>query len=178
MKNTHKHGHPSFHKHSKPTKHQFFLTLGYFCIRAAFDPNPQDFNSYIVGDCLCPDNITGGECQPGYYCPEGSNGEYQPAYYCLEGSNRACYSLVTTRWSWTVFTFLGSLYFVIDYLWCCVRSEPTECEEGSYCATPALSVVTGPCDPGFYCARAASRADPTDGVTGDVCPRGRYCGKS
>ena len=47
---------------------------GYFCIRAAFDPNPQDFNSYVVGDCLCPDNFTGGECQPGYYCPEGSNG--------------------------------------------------------------------------------------------------------
>ena len=103
------------------------LCLGYFCIRAAYDPSPQDYNSFVVGDCLCPENVTGGECQPGYYCPEGSN-------------------------------------------------EPTSCEEGKYCATPALADVTGDCDPGFYCARGASRADPTDGVTGDVCPVGRYCG--
>ena len=48
---------------------------GYFCIRAAFDPNPQDYNDYMVGDCLCPDNFTGGQCQPGYYCPGGSHGQ-------------------------------------------------------------------------------------------------------
>ena len=49
--------------------------------------------------------------------------------------------------------------------------------EGSYCATPGLPSVTGPCAPGYYCARGASRADPTDGITGDVCTPGRYCGK-
>ena len=49
--------------------------------------------------------------------------------------------------------------------------------EGSYCATPGLPSVTGPCAPGYYCARGASLADPTDGITGDICPPGRYCGK-
>ena len=48
--------------------------------------------------------------------------------------------------------------------------------EGSYCATPGLPSVSGSCDPGYYCARGASRSDPTDGITGDICPPGRYCG--
>jgi len=39
-------------------------------------------------------------------------------------------------------------------------------------------VVTGQCKAGYYCARGASREDPTDGTTGDLCPEGRYCGKS
>ena len=36
---------------------------------------------YISGDCLCPSNQTGGQCQPGYYCPVGS---YEPTP-CPEG---------------------------------------------------------------------------------------------
>ena len=43
------------------------------------------------------------------------------------------------------------------------------------CHFTGLSVVTGDCDAGYYCAGGASRSDPTDGVTGDVCPLGRYC---
>ena len=28
---------------------------------------------------------------------------------------------------------------------------------------------------GYYCTRGASQKDPTDGVTGDICPTGAYC---
>lgn len=38
-----------------------------------------------------------------------------------------------------------------------------------------LASVTGPCKQGYYCSLNAIREDPTDGVTGDVCPAGRYC---
>lgn len=39
-------------------------------------------------------------------------------------------------------------------------------------------MVTGPCDPGYFCNAGSDRADPTDGIMGNVCPEGRYCGKS
>ena len=35
--------------------------------------------------------------------------------------------------------------------------------------------MTGSCKAGYYCARGSNREDPTDGVTGDICPAGRYC---
>ena len=31
------------------------------------------------------------------------------------------------------------------------------------------------CDAGFYCIEGAIRPDPTDGITGKICPAGGYC---
>lgn len=31
------------------------------------------------------------------------------------------------------------------------------------------------CDAGFYCILGATRPDPTDGITGKICPAGGYC---
>lgn len=31
------------------------------------------------------------------------------------------------------------------------------------------------CDAGFFCVKGAVRPDPTDGVTGNICPAGGYC---
>ena len=58
----------------------------------AFDPNPQDYNTNLVCDCPLPDNITGGECQPGYYCAQGSH-EPTP---CEEGSVCAAFNFCYT----------------------------------------------------------------------------------
>ena len=33
----------------------------------------------------------------------------------------------------------------------------------------------GDCDAAFYCDRGANVSQPTDGVTGGVCPAGNYC---
>lgn len=41
----------------------------------------------------------------------------------------------------------------------------------------ALGAVTGDCRIGYYCGRGSERDDPTDGVTGNICPAGRYCSK-
>ncbi|XP_071807027.1 uncharacterized protein, partial [Asterias amurensis] len=100
---------------------------GYFCVQGSWTPQPNDFNNYTEGDCLCPSITTGGRCQPGYYCPKGS-------------------------------------------------SEPQECTEGNYCGVDGLDAVSAQCWAGYYCDRTATRPDPTDGVTGDICPAGRYCG--
>jgi len=64
---------------------------------------------HLSGDCICPSNQTGGQCQPGYYCPEGSyepvpcsegkycevagltepSGDCDPGYYCSSSAVRA-----------------------------------------------------------------------------------------
>ena len=48
---------------------------------------------------------------------------------------------------------------------------------GHYCESYGLENVTSPCDAGYYCTSGASTKAPTDGVTGNICPTGRYCPK-
>ena len=40
---------------------------------------------------------------------------------------------------------------------------------------PDFSLLPGDCDPGFYCDSGANTSQPTDGVTGNICPAGTYC---
>lgn len=34
---------------------------------------------------------------------------------------------------------------------------------------------SGPCSPGYFCTSGAYNSTPTDGVTGNICPAGKYC---
>lgn len=99
---------------------------GWFCVRAAWENRPRDYDNFTSGDCLCPSNSTGGECQPGFYCPKGSH-------------------------------------------------EPKLCTGGYYCGTKGLHSETAQCDAGWYCTGGAKISQPNDGVTGDICPEGKYC---
>ena len=49
------------------------------------------------------------------------------------------------------------------------------CTRGWYCAHDGLSAPTYQCAPGSYCTLNSSSATPRDGVTGNICPRGKYC---
>ena len=51
----------------------------------------------------------------------------------------------------------------------------TECDFGKYCMTPGLTAPEGDCEAGYYCHSGSKTPTPSDGVTGDVCPQGRYC---
>ena len=44
-----------------------------------------------------------------------------------------------------------------------------------YCDVVELDVPAGNCSDGYFCIGGADTATPTDGVTGDICPAGRYC---
>ena len=46
---------------------------------------------------------------------------------------------------------------------------------GFYCLLPGLAAVSGPCGAGFHCTRGSSVPNPTDGITGDLCPPGHFC---
>ncbi|XP_072885876.1 uncharacterized protein [Hemitrygon akajei] len=100
---------------------------GWFCVSAAWTAQPFDLDNYTTANCLCPATATGGKCQPGFYCPEGS-------------------------------------------------VEPIPCPPGAYCNDSGLSEPSGKCSPGYYCAGGARQPQNTDGITGNICPRGSYCG--
>ena len=49
------------------------------------------------------------------------------------------------------------------------------CDGGKYCERQGLTNYTGECTEGYYCESGANVSEPTDGVTGDICPVGSYC---
>lgn len=52
---------------------------------------------------------------------------------------------------------------------------PQVCDPGKYCSRPELSEPEFDCEAGYYCTSGAKQANPTDGVTGNICPKGTYC---
>lgn len=46
---------------------------------------------------------------------------------------------------------------------------------GHYCETDGLGSESGQCYGGYFCTAGSSVPNPTDGVTGDICPAGHYC---
>ena len=101
-------------------------------------------------------------CDAGKFCSGHGNpkptGLCQQGYYCPMGSTNAT----------SVICPAGSF--------CPVASEtPTPCTGGSYCDRTGLDTPTFECKEGYYCTLGASQANPTDGVTGNVCPKGNYC---
>ena len=94
-----------------------------------------------------PGTVTPAECEAGFYCPPGTN--HSTEYPCPPGTYSDHKKLNTS-------------------------DQCVECDGGSYCLGGGTS-PTGSCWAGFYCAGGSSSYSPTDGVSGDVCPRGSYC---
>lgn len=172
---------------------------GYYCVRAAWRSNPEDFSNYTQGDCLCPKNITGGKCEPGDYCPRGSQqpipctqghycelpglsavtGKCDERYFCDRRSSTKTPTDGTT----------GNICPAGRY--CPVGttkeqprcppgtfsnrtglsqiSECTPCTQGFYCQQPGLTTPTGPCAEGFYCPAGQNSSTPF------ACEPGHYC---
>ena len=91
--------------------------------------------------------ITPEECKAGNYCPPGT--KHSTEYPCPKGTYSDKKKL----------------------------NSPDQCSDclgGSYCLGGETS-PTGLCWAGFYCTGGSSTFSPTDGVSGNVCPRGFYC---
>eukprot|EP00057_Strongylocentrotus_purpuratus_P012752 XP_011667226.1 PREDICTED: neurogenic locus notch homolog protein 3 [Strongylocentrotus purpuratus] len=143
----------------------------YPCPKGTYRPNE---NGQALLDCTI--------CDPGKYCAyEGDTtvtGDCDEGFFCIQGA-------------WTAQPMDFDNYTDGDCLcpslstggrcqpgYYCPRGsiEPEKCTEGNYCDVEGLADVAGKCMEGFYCISTAVRPDPTDGITGDICPRGRYCG--
>ncbi|XP_077985305.1 uncharacterized protein LOC144439945 [Glandiceps talaboti] len=162
--------------------------LPYKCPPGYYCPNGTEYSTqypcpkgYYRGNELGQSFADCTPCDAGYYCEYEGNttvtAECDAGWFC-----------VNAAWSPRPFDFDN--YTSGDCLcpttltggqcqpgYFCPQGsfEPTPCTEGDYCEDPGLPSVSGPCDAGFYCNRTASRPDPMDGFTGDICPPGRYC---
>ena len=105
---------------------------GYFCVEGAAVADPKD-------------NITGGICPKGHYCPAGT---YDPQK-CPQGS----YSNSTGNRN---------------------ISGCQPCMPGHYCDARGLGFPSGLCDPGFYCPGGQKSPTPSDYICspGHACPAG------
>jgi hypothetical protein len=96
-----------------------------------------------------PDNKTYGvKCPEGNYCPEGTP-DPRP---CSSGTYQP---------------YIGKMS----------SDDCLACEPGFYCDNPGSNNMTEECNEGYYCLGNATTPNPTDGVTGDVCPAGFFCEK-
>lgn len=105
---------------------------GYFCLRGAKVADPTD-------------NITGGICPKGHYCPGGT---YDPEK-CPEGT-------------YSNSTFNKNI------------SDCQSCLPGQYCDSKGLELPSGECDPGFFCPGGQKTKRPAEYVCtpGHSCPSG------
>ena len=72
-------------------------------------------------------------------------------------------------------SFLTILWMVFSITGLTAESDCSACDPGYYCPGYGNTAATLNCSAGYYCSSGSSMAQPTDGVTGDVCPVGSYC---
>ncbi|XP_051895659.1 neurogenic locus notch homolog protein 4-like [Pristis pectinata] len=111
-------------------------SAGYLCILSATVPTPTD-------------GITGHQCLPGSFCPNGSI----TAQPCPKG------------------TFSEKLGLT-------EASHCQACTPGQYCDEMGITAVSGPCRAGFFCLEGSKSPAPIAATFGDICPSGHYCPKA
>ncbi|XP_038634721.1 multiple epidermal growth factor-like domains protein 6 [Scyliorhinus canicula] len=141
------------------------------CPRGYYNPEPM---TQSVDSCL--------PCPPGHYCEKekltGVSGKCKAGWFCVSAA-------------WTSQPFDLDNYTTANCLcpatatggkcqagfYCPEGSiEPTACPPGAYCNDSGLAEPSGECSPGYYCRGGATQPQNIDGITGNICPRGSYCG--
>ncbi|XP_043532350.1 delta-like protein 4 [Chiloscyllium plagiosum] len=170
----------------------------WFCVSAAWTSQPFDLDNYTTANCLCPATATGGKCQPGFYCPEGSieptpcppgtycndsglaepSGECSPGYYCIRGATKPQNTdgITGNICPGGSYCDAGSGQPIpcpsgtySNILALSDVSECLLCTAGFYCDLPGLTAPTNPCSEGFFCP-------PGQNVSKAIaCPPGHYC---
>jgi hypothetical protein len=157
---------PAGHYTSNPASTKYYkCATGHFCLSGSSSPNQYPcpagtFRKLKAGstpeDCAlcwsghkCPEGTTDPEpCPEGYYCPLGTT----IPEACPEGT-----------------------YSDVQYLYDSQACTP--CPPGRYCPKRGLTKATEDCDEGFYCMGGSKRPEPTDKITGNLCPKTGYCPK-
>ena len=173
---------------------------GYYCDELALDSPYMECDEgyYCPSGSITPGVAPSAICSEGTYCPTGSAsenncpaGSYQPdtqsnscldcpaGYYC-NGDGNTDYTICpagsycpTNTTSATSFLCPAGTYSNTQGLE--KESDCTPCDAGFYCAGTGKTAKTGPCVEGYYCILGASVSNPTDGVTGNICPVNNYC---
>jgi hypothetical protein len=152
---------------------------GFYCLNATINYNSN----------LCPE---------GYYCPIGT--AFAEEFPCpngtvgvLPGSDSLsdCLPCFSGSYCDRPGSDSPTTYCPAGFYCPSGTIDPIQCEIGSYCPASSRNLVSCPggqfcdqtqlsepsgvCMPGFYCSGGANQSNPTDGVTGNICPMGAYC---
>ncbi|XP_040546472.1 zonadhesin-like isoform X6 [Gallus gallus] len=140
------------------------------CPRGYFNPDPM---TQSLDSCL--------PCPPGHYCGKENltapSGKCDAGWFCISAawtSQPFDLDNYTSANCLCPATATGGKCIAGFY---CPRGspEPLPCRPGFYCNASGLSVPSGECTAGFYCKGGAVLPNPTDDVTGNICPAGTYC---
>jgi len=143
---------------------------GHYCPEGASYPIPCTPGKACTEDGLITPDET---CASGHYCEGGTTsakpelasqrgGKCEPGYYCEEGSAR-----MTPCPAGTYNPEPGGRSI----------KDCLICKDGSYCANPGSSAVTGKCKAGYYCKvdTGAEVGYTTPHPPERICPKGHYC---
>ncbi|KAK7882551.1 hypothetical protein WMY93_028725 [Mugilogobius chulae] len=163
---------------------------GHYCPGGTSLPNQHPCPVEGAVTATPTDKVTGGVCPESYYCPEGSiqplicsPGTYVsvtqathcepclPGWYCVSGSLYLCPA------EGTGFDMGGcpkGTYGPDPGYWSV--SQCKQCDGGHYCSSRNGTVVTGPCQEGYYCSHGNTSPNPQKASgNGGPCPAGHYC---
>ncbi|XP_070551431.1 multiple epidermal growth factor-like domains protein 6 [Ptychodera flava] len=176
-------------------------SAGWYCIRGAWSDQPTDYGfSNITINCYCPSNSTGGQCEPGEFCPIGSSeptpclpghyceqsglanvtGECDAGHYCVSGASVRNPTDGTTGDTCPTGHYCPQ--GIVDPVACPAGhfsnatgntelSDCLACLPGHYCGDNGLSEPTGVCDAGYYCPKGQNVSRPEE----FRCSPGHYC---
>ncbi|KAF6031636.1 hypothetical protein EB796_010068 [Bugula neritina] len=140
--------------------------------------------------------MTGGRCQPGFYCPLGSSaptlctpgqycadaemssptGDCDAGYYCPGGDTQpnpaetVCPPGRYCPQGSDTPTPCPAGTFSNESM-NMMESDCTNCTAGYACVSPGLTAVSGPCSQGYYCPGGQATLSPSS----YQCPKGFYC---
>lgn len=130
---------------------------GYYCPLASSTPTDCPRGSYCVAGSFKPEP-----------CPIGRYGNTSCKSAVLYDLSELCACLLVVYSCW-------NMIFVVVLTVLTTLTECPPCDPGWYCDAPGLLQPRAPCDPGYLCYSGASTSAPTDGTTGELCPRGGFC---
>ncbi|KAE8591947.1 hypothetical protein XENTR_v10018612 [Xenopus tropicalis] len=153
---------------------------GWFCVYAAWTPQPFDLDNYTSANCLCPATATGGKCQPGFYCPTGTSEPLTcpPGFYCESAglsapSGKCSAGFFCTRGAKSTKPLNATYGDICPPGTFCITGSyrPELCPSGTFSSDYGLSNESQckPCPPGYYCF-GTGRTSPSG-----LCLEGYYC---
>ena len=92
------------------------------------------------------DQPYGTDCPNGSYCPKGTPSPVQ----CPKGTYQPSRGKVRVE-------------------------DCVGCDPGKFCDETGLFAVSDNCLRGYFCIGNASKSNPQDKITGDICPKGSFC---
>ncbi len=150
---------------------------GFRCHSSGFDDCNADHESY------CDSTFQVTTCPTGHYSPNPNAASLSECVaitagfqFTVTGSGPFTFAQTTCTAGKYCVQGSSSLLSCPQGFYCPQGSAtPLKCEAGKYCQGTDNATPDGDCTAGYYCIEAAYSPTPTDGTTGNICPKGNYC---